>query len=123
MQPHVLTTVGRPPASVYLTLDFPMTGARLAILFACQPETATSTRVYKLMARTRGSGASVHALVEFEDAVLDEDLAVLERYAETSLPVDRRAEVHTGADRLSVAYRQVLADLFARAPFVEEPDR
>ena len=33
-----------------LTLDFPMTGQRLAILFVCQPETRTCTRVYKLMA-------------------------------------------------------------------------
>ena len=50
VQPHVLTKVGRPPASVYLTLDFPMTGRRLAILFVCQPETRERTRVYKLMA-------------------------------------------------------------------------
>ncbi len=52
VQPHVLTKIGRPPAAVSLTLDFPMTGQRLAILFVCQPETRTSTRVYKVMAQS-----------------------------------------------------------------------
>jgi hypothetical protein len=67
-----------------LTLDFPSTGVRLAILFVCQPETATSTRVYKLVAHN-GYGGSAQ----------------------------RIAEQHTAADRLSVAYRALLADLAA----------
>jgi phenylpropionate dioxygenase-like ring-hydroxylating dioxygenase large terminal subunit len=114
VQPHVLTKVGRPPASVYLTLDFPLTGHRLAILFVCQPETATSTRVYKLMAHNRPrTTADVDDLVAYEDLVLDEDLAILERYPSMTLATDPRREVHTAADKLSVAYRRVLADLEA----------
>jgi vanillate O-demethylase monooxygenase subunit len=112
VQPHVLTKVGRPPASVYLTLDFPLTGQRLAILFVCQPETATRTRVYKLMAR-RGAGADVAELVAYEDVVLDEDLAILERYDTMALATHPWREVNTAADKLSVAYRRVLTDLEA----------
>jgi phenylpropionate dioxygenase-like ring-hydroxylating dioxygenase large terminal subunit len=115
VQPHVLTKVGRPASAVYLTLDFPVTGARMAILFVCQPETATSTRIYKLMARN-DYGGDLHrlaSLVRFEELVLDEDLAILERYADTRLAIDPRTEVHTAADKLSVAYRRILADLVA----------
>jgi vanillate O-demethylase monooxygenase subunit len=114
VQPHVLTKVGRPPASVYLTLDFPMTGRRLAILFVCQPETCERTRVYKLMAHD-GIGpddlAAISELVAYEDLVLDEDLAVLERMSSMTLATDPRVEVHSTADKLSVAYRRVLAEM------------
>jgi phenylpropionate dioxygenase-like ring-hydroxylating dioxygenase large terminal subunit len=118
VQPHVLTKVGRPPASVYLTLDFPLTGQRLAILFVCQPETATRTRVYKLMARS-GVGADLADLVAYEDLVLDEDLAILERYEAMALATDPRREVHTAADKLSVAYRRVLTELAEFAELAE----
>lgn len=114
VQPHVLTKVGRPPASVYLTLDFPMTGRRLAILFVCQPETSARTRVYKLMAHdgiAPDDVAAISELVEYEDLVLDEDLAILERMSAMTLATDPRVEVHSTADKLSVAYRRVLAEL------------
>jgi phenylpropionate dioxygenase-like ring-hydroxylating dioxygenase large terminal subunit len=117
VQPHVLTKIGRPVTAVRLTLDFPLTGQRLAILFACQAESASSTRVYKLMARSgyAGDAERVAELIRYEDLVLDEDLAVLERYQHRSLAVDTRAEVHTRADRLSVAYRRLLADVVAHS--------
>ena len=113
VQPHVLTKVGRPPCAVYLTLDFPMTGARLAILFVCQPEANGSTRVYKLMAR-RGyveSPAALDELVTYEDDVLTEDLVVLGAYHSMSMPGSLTAEVHASSDKLSVAYRRVLGEL------------
>jgi phenylpropionate dioxygenase-like ring-hydroxylating dioxygenase large terminal subunit len=116
VQPHVLTKVGRPAASVYLTLDFPMTGSRLAILFVCQPETRQSTRIYKLMARRDTAGpAGLDELVRYEELVLDEDLAILERYPSMRLAATLDAELHTRADRLSVAYRRVLGELTSRA--------
>jgi phenylpropionate dioxygenase-like ring-hydroxylating dioxygenase large terminal subunit len=113
VQPHVLTKIGRPPAAVSLTLDFPLTGHRLAILFVCQPETRTSTRVYKLMAHNGLDADTVRVaeLVAYEDLVLDEDLAILERYEAMTLATDPRIEVHSSADKLSVAYRRVLAEL------------
>jgi hypothetical protein len=91
-----------------------LTGERLAILFACQPERVGSTRLYKLMASsgTAGDAGRIADLVAFEERVLDEDLAILDRYpAGEGLPLDLTREVHTGADRLSVAYRRLLCDL------------
>ncbi len=49
--------------------------------------------------------------VEFEIAVLREDLRVQEAYHELVLPLDPRAEVHTRADRTTLELRRVLADL------------
>jgi phenylpropionate dioxygenase-like ring-hydroxylating dioxygenase large terminal subunit len=117
VQPHVLTKIGRPATAVRLTLDFPLTGERLAILFACQPESAESTRIYKLMARSGygGDAERVAELVRYEDLVLDEDLRILERYRHRTLAIETRAEVHTRADRLSVAYRRLLADFVAHS--------
>jgi vanillate O-demethylase monooxygenase subunit len=114
VQPHVLTKVGRPPASVYLTLDFPLTGRRLAILFVCQPETRDRTRVYKLMAHDGIAPDDVERiadLIAYEDLVLDEDLAILERMPAMTLATDPRVEVHSTADKLSVAYRRALAEM------------
>ncbi len=117
VQPHILTKVGRPFAAVYLTLDFPVTGVRLAILFACQAERHGSTRVYKLMAHSghHGHPERMDELIRYEDLVLDEDLAILERYPDQRLAVDLSAEVHARSDRLSVAYRRLLSDLVQHA--------
>jgi vanillate O-demethylase monooxygenase subunit len=117
VQPHVLTKVGRPPCAVYLTLDFPLTGARLVILFACQPERNGSTRVYKMMARHgyEDSAAALADLVAYEDDVLSEDLALLGTYHSMTLATDLRVEVHAPSDKLSVAYRRLLAELFEGA--------
>jgi hypothetical protein len=113
----VLSKAGRPFSSVMLRLMFPETGATIAILFCCTPETATSSRVYKMMARDDLAGDTdrMDAFVKDEEQILDEDLHVLERYPHTELHLDLRAELHVRADRLSVAYRRMLADLVATA--------
>lgn len=115
VQPHTLTRVGRPAAAVRVTPDFPLTGDRLVVLFACQPETRVSTRVYKLMARCGydGDPARLAELVRYETLVLGEDLAVPERYGDRdrSLAVDLQAESHPRGDRIGAAYRRLLGDL------------
>lgn len=112
VQPQRLLKEGTAGYSVYLRLGFPVTGATFSILFVCQPETATSTRIYKLFARDdlAGDPERMARTVKDEDTVLDEDLAVLERYHTMRLHLDQ-TEVHTRADRLSVAWRRVMAEL------------
>jgi vanillate O-demethylase monooxygenase subunit len=110
-QPQVLYKELAPATTVVMRLGFPLTGRTLAILFSCLPETATSTRVFKMMARDDvAPGAPELAGIEvFQDRVLDEDLAVLEPFARHEVPLDLRAEVHVRADQLALAYRRVLA--------------
>jgi vanillate O-demethylase monooxygenase subunit len=115
VQPQELHKLGRPFSSVLLRLKFPVTGATITILFCCTPETATASRVYKMMARddTRGDRARLDAFVRDEEQILSEDLEVLEHYPHTELHLDLGAELHVRADRLSVAYRRLLADFVA----------
>lgn len=91
----------------------PLTGKRLAILFALQPQHDGSSRVYKQMARNDfgGDEQRIKESLAFEDLVMDEDLVVLEAYRELGLPLDVRTEVHTRTDKLSLAYRRLLAAL------------
>jgi vanillate O-demethylase monooxygenase subunit len=112
-QPQHLYKECRPATTALIRLDFPLTGKTMAILFACLPESATSTVVFKMMARNDlgGDEARMAESVRFEDKVLDEDLAVLESYPTMELPLDLRTEVHTRVDRLSTAYRRLLAEL------------
>jgi hypothetical protein len=51
--------------------------------------------------------------VEFEVAVLREDLRIQESFYELALPLELTAEVHTRADRTTLELRRVLADLVA----------
>jgi hypothetical protein len=118
VQPQRLRKVGSASLSVYLRLDFPDTDATIAILFCCTPERTGWTRVYKLVARNDLAG-DAHRLAGFvaeEDKILLEDLAILERYDDQTLPLERTVEVHTRADRLSLGWRSVMADLVSSPP-------
>ncbi|MCU1427404.1 MAG: Rieske (2Fe-2S) iron-sulfur domain protein [Actinomycetia bacterium] len=115
VQPQVLVKRGAVSLCVGLQLGFPVTGATIGILFCCTPERDGVTRVYKLLARNDlgGDAERIAAFVEDEDRILEEDLAILTRYRHNDVPVDLRAEVHTRADRLSVAWRQLLGEALA----------
>jgi phenylpropionate dioxygenase-like ring-hydroxylating dioxygenase large terminal subunit len=113
VQPQELLKQGDAGLTVYLRLYFPVTKSTLAILFCCQPESATSTRIYKLIARDdyAGDPERIAQCIADEDLILTEDLAILERYERFEIHLDTRRELHTKADLLSVAWRRVLADL------------
>jgi vanillate O-demethylase monooxygenase subunit len=113
VQPQVLFKQVLGPTTALVRLGFPLTGRTIVFLFACTPETRDRTRLFKLMARDDfdGDAARMAEALAFEDRVLDEDLVVLEAYDEMGLALDLRTEVHTRADKLSVAYRRLLADL------------
>lgn len=118
VQPQVLLKRAGVSLSVFLRLEFPVTGATIVIFFCCTPERADVTRVYKLMARDDlgGDAARLQAFIADEDTILAEDLAILERYGHPGVPLDRTVEVHTRADRLSLGWRQLLAEFILRVP-------
>jgi phenylpropionate dioxygenase-like ring-hydroxylating dioxygenase large terminal subunit len=108
---HTVTTSGYAGCNASLELRFPATGGVFGIVYACQPETATSTRVFKVIARNDVDAAGMARCVRDEEEDLREDLAILERFTSTSLPTDLTIEVHTRADRLSVAWRRLMSDM------------
>jgi vanillate O-demethylase monooxygenase subunit len=115
VQPQRLYKEIAGPTTAIVRLFHPMTGRTITFLFACAPHRVGATRIFKLMARDDVTDPESHlpAMLEFEDRVLDEDLAVLEAYREMSVRTDLRDEVSVRTDRLSVAYRRILGDLVA----------
>lgn len=112
-QPQHLYKECRPATTALIRLFFPLTGRTIAILFSCLPATPQTSVVFKMIARNDFGGdvERMNASLEFEDVVLDEDLAVLEAYPSMHLPIDLRTEVHTKVDRLSMTYRRMLGQL------------
>ncbi len=113
VQPQVLLKRASASTTVLLRLQFPLSGSTIAILFCCTPERRGATRVYKLLARDdlAGDADRLARFVADEDQILLEDLAILERYTHQTLDLDVGAEIHTRADRLSLGWRRLLADL------------
>lgn len=116
VQPQELIKQICGPTTALVRLRFPLTCRTVTFLFACCPNTASATTVFKLMARDDldDPAAQLPDLLKFEDRVLDEDLAVLEPYDAMTLAIDLGVEVHTRADRLSVTYRRLLGELVER---------
>jgi len=112
VQPQRLLKQGMAGYTVYLRLAFPVTGATFSILFCCQPETAARTRIYKLMARDdlASDAGRIASTVADELRILEEDLHILERFADPRVHLDT-TECHTRGDKLSVAWRRLLAEL------------
>lgn len=109
-QAHRVVKSAGPHATVHVRLELPH--ARIAILLACQPEDWGSTRVYTLITRAgpAGDATRLARFASAADQALREDLATLERGARAVIPLeDRDAEAGTPADRLSVAWRRVMA--------------
>jgi vanillate O-demethylase monooxygenase subunit len=108
------------PFHLRLRIDFVEAGGTNVIGFFIQPETADSCRLYTTLWRDDldGDEARLAEAVEFEVAVLRQDLVIQESYHELVLPLAPTAEVHTRADRTTLELRRVLADLVATAETV-----
>jgi vanillate O-demethylase monooxygenase subunit len=114
---RVIKTAG-PSATAHVRLELP--NVTIGILLCCLPESSASTRIFKLITRSdlNGDPARLEAFVKEEDQILDEDLAILERYPSPGLPLDLRAELHTRVDRLSIAWRRVMSNAVTQADAV-----
>jgi phenylpropionate dioxygenase-like ring-hydroxylating dioxygenase large terminal subunit len=101
------------PFHLRLRIDFLDAGGSNVIGFFIQPETAETCRLFTTLWRDdlEGDRQRMEEAIEFEVAVLREDLRIQEAYHELVLPLHPRAEVHTRADRTTLELRRVLADL------------
>jgi vanillate O-demethylase monooxygenase subunit len=101
------------PFHLTLRIDFVDSGGTNVIGFFIQPETEESCRLFTTLWRDDldGDDERMGEAVDFELAVLREDLYVQEAYRDLVLPLEPRAEVHTRADRSTLELRRVLADL------------
>ena len=101
------------PFHLRLRIDFVEAGGTNVIGFFIQPETADSCRLFTTLWRDDLGGDPVRLAeaVEFEVAVLHEDLRIQESFHELALPLALTAEVHTRADRTTLELRRLLSDL------------
>ena len=100
------------PFVVLLRLDLPVSGVVNAILTFCTPVSEGETIVHTAMMRNDIPTADLaRAAVEYELAVMAEDLVVIENLPDRFLDLAPRAQAHTRADRITVEYRRILAGL------------
>lgn len=113
VQPHTVMKAGFANYICELELTFELTQGIFWILYCCQPERNGSTRVYKLIARNdlAHEPDRIAQVAEAEDVILLEDLRILERFEHMTVDLDLTREIHTKADRLSVAWRRLIATL------------
>ncbi|MBL7495504.1 aromatic ring-hydroxylating dioxygenase subunit alpha [Frankia sp. CNm7] len=122
VQRRVSTYVFRPPFMLRLRMEYPDACITNTIHFCLQPEDDGATRVYTRLLRDDlgADPARLAAAARFEQAVLDEDLALQERFTIDGLPLisgdgELAEEVSIRADAAGVALRRVLAAFVTRA--------
>ena len=112
VQPRIMRYEYTVPFSALLRLELPMPQSVNAIAIFCQPLNAGLTRLYMVMLRNDcPDDASAQAAVDYEMAVLREDLRVIEKLPDPSLPLEATGQVHTRADRSTVELRRLLREL------------
>lgn len=113
VQPRIMEYTVQVPFSARLRIELPMTGVENTILVVASPTGADRTTLFTVLLRNdlAGDAAAAQHAVDYEMAVLAEDLAVLEHLADAGLPLDLPAQVHTRADQFTVAYRRALTSL------------
>ena len=112
------------PFHLSLRIDFIEAGGTNVIGFFIQPETIDSCRLFCTLWRDDlgPDGEQMAEAIDFEVAVLREDLLIQEAFDQLFLPLEVNDEVHTRADRTTVELRRVLSDL-VRAVEGESPTR
>ena len=107
------------PFHLVLDIEFLDAGGSNIIGFFLAPEDDETVRVYSTLWRN-DVGHSVERMAEaidFEMAVVAEDLALQSNYEHLGLDLDVTREVHTRADKTTLEMRRILVD------FVREADR
>jgi phenylpropionate dioxygenase-like ring-hydroxylating dioxygenase large terminal subunit len=117
VQRRRLTYVHRAPFSVCLRIEYLDAGGTNTIAFYVQPEGDESCRLYAAVYRDDlgGDEAAMRGAVEYETAIVAEDVALQTRYRDLRMPLDLRTEVHVKADAATIELRRILADLVAAA--------
>ena len=105
------------PFHLELAIDFLDAGGTNVIGFFLAPVDDETVRIYSSLWRNDlgGSEERMREAVDFEVAVIDEDLRLQSAMTSLSMPLDATAEVHTRADKITVELRRVLADFVNEA--------
>jgi vanillate O-demethylase monooxygenase subunit len=105
------------PFHLELAIDFLDAGGSNVIGFFLVPEDQDVVRVYSTLWRNDldGSAERMQEAIDFEVAVVDEDLRLQSQFGSLSLPLDPTLELHVKADKTTIELRRILSDLVAAA--------
>ncbi|MHB1087816.1 MAG: Rieske 2Fe-2S domain-containing protein [Acidimicrobiales bacterium] len=103
------------PFHLELAIEFLDAGGTNVIGFFLAPVDDETVRIYSSLWRDdlEGSEARMREAIDFEIAVVEEDLRLQSRFEVLTLPLDITDEVHTRADRTTVELRRILSDFVA----------
>jgi len=100
------------PFHLELEIEFLDAGGSNVIGFFLAPEDDDTVRIYSSLWRNDldGSSERMQEAIDFEVAVIEEDLALQSRYETLEMPLDVTAEIHTRADRTTLELRRIMRD-------------
>jgi phenylpropionate dioxygenase-like ring-hydroxylating dioxygenase large terminal subunit len=103
------------PFHLELAIEFLDAGGTNVIGFFIVPVDDERVRIYSSLWRNdlEGSDDRMRDAIDFEVAVIAEDLVVQSRYEVLALPLNITEEVHTRADKITVELRRVLSEFVA----------
>jgi len=118
VQPREMRYVYSAPFTAVLRLDLPLTGMTNILVIFLQPLDAGTTRLRCAMLRNDcDTPQKVAAAVDYEVAVLAEDLRIIENLWDDEIPLDtdERApkQTHTRADRNTIEFRRIMSRLLS----------
>ena len=101
------------PYHLELALDFLDAGGTNVIGFFLVPLDDETVKIYSSLWRDDlgDDGQQLRDAIDFEVAVVMEDLALQSRYHDLALPFELTSEVHVKADKTTVELRRILRDL------------
>jgi phenylpropionate dioxygenase-like ring-hydroxylating dioxygenase large terminal subunit len=105
------------PFHLELAIDFLDAGGSNVIGFFLTPEDDDTVRIYSTLWRNdlEGSAQRMQEAIDFEMAVINEDLRLQSQFAYLALPLDLTLEVHVKADKTTIELRRILSDFVAAA--------
>lgn len=105
------------PFHLELSIEFIDTGGTNVIGFFLTPVDHEMVRIYSSIWRDDldGSALRMREAIDFEVAVIEEDLALQSMFERLVLPLDVTSEVHTRADKITVELRRVLSEFVTEA--------
>ena len=100
-----------------LAIEFLDSGGTNVIGFFLTPVDDETVRIYSSLWRDDlgGSEQRMRDAIDFEVAVVNEDLELQSQFEVLALPLDITAEIHTRADKTTVELRRILRDFVGDA--------
>jgi len=74
------------------------------------PETETRSTAFMILQRNYALDEPDEPFIAFQNVLIEQDRAIVERQTPELLPLDLQAELHLTCDRLSIAYRRSLKE-------------